>query len=273
MRVGYTCHDDRQITDTLRTDLRARSSPVFNADTATFSGGALTRVVRFFTRRTGTLTVTGGGVTRRGNLTVDGFANVGYAFGITRPTPSISRSAPPASLPATPSPRNITPPSPATWIATTSPASPSSAASSPTSRTTDTTIAGARAEFTDTTVAGTQAQNGPGNIFLGLGCLAQSRRYTDVLPGVNLRYEATKNLVLRAAWTNTLARLHCNALSPGVGGRRRYNRPSCCAPIGFKGSGGRPNKIGVAKSGDCVGPLGPGKVSRAPGSASPAPPR
>ena len=76
-------------------------------------------------------------------------------------------------------------------------------------------IAGVRAEFTDTTVTGTQAQNGPGNVFLGLVRLTQARRYNNVLPGVNVRYEAAKNIVLRAAWTNTLARPQYNALSPG----------------------------------------------------------
>src|SRR5690606_3352784 len=30
--------------------------------------------------------------------------------------------------------------------------------------------------------------------------------YTDILPGIHLRYAATENLILRAAWTHTLAR-------------------------------------------------------------------
>ncbi len=33
-----------------------------------------------------------------------------------------------------------------------------------------------------------------------------SQSYTDVLPGLNVRYDAARNTVLRAAWTNTLAR-------------------------------------------------------------------
>jgi TonB-dependent receptor len=50
-------------------------------------------------------------------------------------------------------------------------------------------------------------------VFLGPRRVKGTRRYTDVLPGVHLRGSPTKDLVLRAAWTNTIARPNYNDLS------------------------------------------------------------
>jgi TonB-dependent receptor len=74
-------------------------------------------------------------------------------------------------------------------------------------------LGGVRVEHTDADFAGNEMpiRNG---VFQGPRRVKGTRRYTDVLPGIHFRGSPTKNLVLRAAWTNTIARPNYNDLSP-----------------------------------------------------------
>ena len=49
--------------------------------------------------------------------------------------------------------------------------------------------------------------------------ITNSDSYTNVLPGVHFKYNATENLILRAAWTNSLARPNYYDLVPYVDNR------------------------------------------------------
>jgi TonB-dependent receptor len=73
-------------------------------------------------------------------------------------------------------------------------------------------LGGVRVENTDADFAGTEMPTRNG-VFLGPRRVKGTRRYTDVLPGLHLRGTPAKNLVLRAAWTNTIARPNYNDLS------------------------------------------------------------
>lgn len=80
-------------------------------------------------------------------------------------------------------------------------------------------IAGARIERTDYTADGNELlfdENGD----LSISARSVSAKYTDVLPGLHLRYEPIDNLVLRAAWSNTIARPSFSDISP----RSQINR-------------------------------------------------
>jgi TonB-dependent receptor len=74
-------------------------------------------------------------------------------------------------------------------------------------------LAGVRMERTDADFAGNEMpiRNG---VFQGVRRVKGERRYTDVLPGIHVRGSPMKDLVLRAAWTNTIARPNYNDLSP-----------------------------------------------------------
>lgn len=74
-------------------------------------------------------------------------------------------------------------------------------------------IAGARVERTEFSATGNEL------VFDPAGNLSISERradssYTNLLPGIHLRYEPVENLVLRAAWSNTIARPNFNDISP-----------------------------------------------------------
>ncbi len=74
-------------------------------------------------------------------------------------------------------------------------------------------IAGARVERTEFSATGNDLVydvNGD----LSIGTRTADSSYTNLLPGLHLRYEPTDNLVLRAAWSNTIARPNFNDISP-----------------------------------------------------------
>lgn len=74
-------------------------------------------------------------------------------------------------------------------------------------------IAGARLERTDFSATGNELVfDADGN--LSIGQRSASSGYTNLLPGLHLRYEPIDNLVLRAAWSNTIARPDFNDISP-----------------------------------------------------------
>ena len=80
-------------------------------------------------------------------------------------------------------------------------------------------IAGARVERTDYRANGNELvfdENGA----LSINERSVSSKYTNFLPGVHLRYEPTDNLVVRAAWSNTIARPSFSDISP----RSQINR-------------------------------------------------
>lgn len=68
-----------------------------------------------------------------------------------------------------------------------------------------TLLAGARVEHTDADFAGNEMPTRNG-AFQGVRRVKGSRTYTNFLPGLHLRGTPAKNLVLRAAWTNTIGR-------------------------------------------------------------------
>ena len=74
-------------------------------------------------------------------------------------------------------------------------------------------LGGVRVEQTDADFAGNEMpiRNG---VFQGPRRVKGTVRYTDVLPGIHLRGTPARNLVLRAAWTNTIGRPNYNDLSP-----------------------------------------------------------
>jgi len=63
-------------------------------------------------------------------------------------------------------------------------------------------IAGVRVERTDFDTAGRELDL----VNETARTVTSSRRYTNTLPGVYLRYDSSKNLVFRASWSNSLAR-------------------------------------------------------------------
>lgn len=74
-------------------------------------------------------------------------------------------------------------------------------------------IAGARLERTEFSASGNELvfdANGD----LTIGQRSADSGYTNLLPGVHLRYEPADNLVVRAAWSNTIARPNFNDISP-----------------------------------------------------------
>lgn len=66
-------------------------------------------------------------------------------------------------------------------------------------------LAGARVESTKGNVTQTELPNA-GGVAQAPVLRRFSKTYTDILPGVHLRYTAAKNWIWRASWTNTLGR-------------------------------------------------------------------
>ncbi len=77
-------------------------------------------------------------------------------------------------------------------------------------------IAGGRFEDTDFKTRGSAIDFDENEIPSGIGTVRASNSYSEFLPGILARYEGFENVVIRAAWTNTLARPSFSALSPGV---------------------------------------------------------
>lgn len=74
-------------------------------------------------------------------------------------------------------------------------------------------IAGARAERTDYSARGNEiVYNEDGS--LSVNARNVSSKYSDFLPGLHVRYEPTDDLVIRAAWSNTIARPSFGDISP-----------------------------------------------------------
>lgn len=74
-------------------------------------------------------------------------------------------------------------------------------------------IAGVRIERTDYSAVGNElAFDEDGNVAVTKRNV--SNDYTNVLPGLHYSYELSDNLMLRAAWTNTIARPSFNDISP-----------------------------------------------------------
>lgn len=67
-------------------------------------------------------------------------------------------------------------------------------------------IAGVRMEHTKIDYTGFQIDVESASSLADVTIINASKKYTNVLPNVQLRYEATKNTILRFAYTNTLAR-------------------------------------------------------------------
>lgn len=75
-------------------------------------------------------------------------------------------------------------------------------------------IAGARVERTDFEATGTVIETGAdGELIVPFGQRSVSSSYTNVLPGLHLRYDAN-DWVLRGAWTNTVSRPAFGDASP-----------------------------------------------------------
>jgi TonB-dependent receptor len=71
-----------------------------------------------------------------------------------------------------------------------------------------TALAGVRVERTETTFESYRVVDGTPS------AIAPAQRYTDVLPGLHLRYDLSKTVVARAAYTESLARPTFNQLNP-----------------------------------------------------------
>ncbi|AKS41401.1 TonB-dependent receptor [Wenzhouxiangella marina] len=77
-------------------------------------------------------------------------------------------------------------------------------------------IAGARFEDTEFKARGNAIDFDEDGELAGVQTVRASNDYSEFLPGILARYEGFDDIVLRAAWTNTLARPSFSALSPGV---------------------------------------------------------
>lgn len=71
-------------------------------------------------------------------------------------------------------------------------------------------LVGLRLESTKVTATGNQIQDEEEV----LGTITEESSYTNVLPGVHLKYDISDNTILRFAWTNTLARPNYVDLTP-----------------------------------------------------------
>ncbi|WP_024891605.1 TonB-dependent receptor [Luteimonas huabeiensis] len=77
-------------------------------------------------------------------------------------------------------------------------------------------IAGARAERTDFSAVGNEVVLDDEGDIASVSRRSAGKRYTDVLPGLHLRYDTDGDWVLRGAVTQTLARPSFGAVSPRV---------------------------------------------------------
>lgn len=75
-------------------------------------------------------------------------------------------------------------------------------------------IAGVRAERTEFDTTGVAIDTDEDGELLSIGERSASKRYTSVLPGLHLRYDAPGDWVLRGAYTETIARPSFGAASP-----------------------------------------------------------
>ncbi|MDN3595618.1 TonB-dependent receptor [Zunongwangia endophytica] len=67
-------------------------------------------------------------------------------------------------------------------------------------------LAGVRLEATNITSTGNELIFNEDGDFEGATSVEEKSDYTNILPGVHLKYDLTNNTILRFAWTNTLAR-------------------------------------------------------------------
>jgi TonB-dependent receptor len=74
-------------------------------------------------------------------------------------------------------------------------------------------LAGVRIEHTETEFD-THAGTSSGGNIIAPRPVRGSNRYTDIVPGINLRFDPAKNLVVRAAFTGTIARASYTQLNP-----------------------------------------------------------
>lgn len=77
-------------------------------------------------------------------------------------------------------------------------------------------VAGARAERTDFSATGNEVELDEDGAIGSITQRSAGKRYTDVLPGLHLRYDTDGDWVLRGAVTQTLARPSFGAISPRV---------------------------------------------------------
>ena len=73
-------------------------------------------------------------------------------------------------------------------------------------------LLGLRLENTKTEATGNEIE-GEENI---LGTITEEKEYTNLLPGVHLKYNVNNNTVLRFAWTNTIARPNYEDIVPSI---------------------------------------------------------
>ncbi|NAS12629.1 TonB-dependent receptor [Poritiphilus flavus] len=71
---------------------------------------------------------------------------------------------------------------------------------------------GLRVEATDITAKGNQIEDEENVV----GEITEESSYTNIMPGVHLKYDITDNTILRFAWTNTLARPNYADLVPSL---------------------------------------------------------
>ena len=74
-------------------------------------------------------------------------------------------------------------------------------------------IAGGRVERTEYSARGNELVYGVDGA-LSVNARNVNSKYTDFLPGLHVRYEPTDDLVIRAAWSNTIARPSFSDISP-----------------------------------------------------------
>lgn len=67
-------------------------------------------------------------------------------------------------------------------------------------------MAGTRMERTEFTTTGKELEFDASGDFVGTRAVRGSRSYTNWLPGVYLRHDATKQMVVRASWSNSIVR-------------------------------------------------------------------
>ncbi|MFP4207904.1 MAG: TonB-dependent receptor [Wenzhouxiangella sp.] len=77
-------------------------------------------------------------------------------------------------------------------------------------------IAGVRLEDTDFSTRGNQIDFNEDDEVAGITPISASNSYSELLPALLVRYNGFEDIVLRAAWTNTLARPSFGDLSPGT---------------------------------------------------------
>lgn len=77
-------------------------------------------------------------------------------------------------------------------------------------------IAGGRVEDTDFSAVGNQIEFNEDGDLVGVSPRRASSSYSNFLPALHARYEGFEDVVLRGAWSNTIARPSFSNLSPGA---------------------------------------------------------